>query len=338
MKVLVILGPTATGKTDIALHLARKLNGELVACDSRQVYVGLDIGTGKMPGRQNPKYAIRNTNNNSNFEICASDLSKHNGYWMMDGIKIWMYDVTDPKKQYDVAQYIRGTTKVINDISNKGKLPIIVGGSGLYLKGILQGFSTLGFPINKQLRKSLEGFSLKVLQSKLKKLSREKWQGLNNSDKNNPRRLIRAIELENLPRRSPYGHLRGVTPANVLKIGLKASREMLNQRIDARVLSRMDQGMVEETEQLHKDGLSISRMRELGLEYGVLADYLEGNIDKEQLVKMMQIKIHRYAKRQMTWFNKEKDVRWFDISRAGWQEKVAKLALYWYNNGVTSNK
>ena len=151
-QLLVILGPTATGKTDLALLLVKKFNGELVSCDSRQVYKGLDIGTGKYPGAK---------------------------------VKVWMYDVADPKRQYSVADYVKDANKVINQILAKKKLPIIVGGTGLYLKALLQGFPHLAIPVDRKLRVKLQKLSLEKLQNKLKNLSPQKWEKMNYSDRQN---------------------------------------------------------------------------------------------------------------------------------------------------------
>lgn len=279
-KLLVILGPTATGKTDLALNLAKKFNGEIVSCDSRQVYRGLDIGTGKYPSQ---KSKVKS--------------------------KIWMYDVADPRKQYTVFNYVQDANKVINDIQKRKKLPIVVGGSGLYLKALLEGLTNLSIPVNKKLRNSLSKLSLKQLQNKLQKLLPKKWQDLNQSDRQNPRRLIRAIELVGLK-----PNFAKTQNFDALKIGLTAPRDVLYKRADRKVLARIKQGMIEETIKLHKKGLSFKRMRQLGLEYGVLADYLDGKIkDTNELIKIMQGKIHGYIRRQLTWFAKEKDVHWFNI-------------------------
>src|SRR3989344_1102266 len=205
-QLLVILGPTATGKTDLAISLAKKFNGELVSCDSRQVYMGLDIGTGKLPGGR---------------------WKMEDGKWIVNGISIHLYDVVDPKTQYSVAHFVKDAGRVIENIRKRGKLPIIVGGTGLYLKALLYGLSNLAVPADKSLRKKLEKLSREDLQIKLQKISPEKWKSLNYSDRQNPRRLVRAIELEISSRRSPFDHLRGdLADYEVLKIGLTAPREI----------------------------------------------------------------------------------------------------------------
>lgn len=305
-KLLVILGPTATGKTDLALSLAKKFKGELVSADSRQVYTGLDIGTGKMPAK---------------FQI-----EKANGYWVISGIRIWMYDVASPKRQYNVARFVSDATKVILGIHKRNKLPILVGGGGLYIKAVTQGFSNLVIPVDKKLRKNLEKQTLSQLQEQLKKVSPKRWKKMNYSDRQNPRRLIRAIELSCIQRikfkRPNY---------KTFKIGLTAPREILYLRIDERILSRINQGMIGEANNLHKKGLSLKRMKQLGLEYGVLADFLSGKIkEKDDLVNILKGKIHNFARRQITWFKKEANINWFDITDKNYSAKVENLVAKWY--------
>ncbi len=313
-KLLIILGPTSTGKTDLALYLANKFNGELISCDSRQVYVGLDIGTGKMPGEE-------------------VEIEKGKGFWEMNGIKIWMYDMVNPKKHYTVADYVKDANKVIDDIRKSGKLPIIVGGTGFYLKALLEGLPNLGIPRNLKLRKELAQLSIQQLQEKLKEVSPKKWGSMNSSDRQNPRRLVRAIEIvltDFTSEESLRATVRG--GLETLKIGLTAHREILYRRIDERVISRIKQGMIGEAEKLHNEGLTLKRMRQLGLEYGILADYLEGAIRaRDDLVRALQGKIHGYARRQITWYKKEKNIIWFDITAESFAKKIEKLVIKWYD-------
>ncbi len=316
-KVLVILGPTTTGKTDLGLSLAKKFDGELISADSRQVYKGLDIGTGKYPNGQ------RTMDN--------GQLKKGKGFWEIEGVKIWMYDVADPSKQYNVARFAKDAGKIIDDIYKRGKRPILVGGTGLYIKAIVDGLPNLGLQVNLSLRKKIENLSKEDLQIKLQKASPDRWERMNYSDRQNPRRLVRAIELETSPRRS-QSHLRGGLSYETLKIGLIAKREVLYKKSDERVLSRIEQGMVEETKRLHNAGLTFARMKQLGLEYGVLADYLSKEIKNEdELIKVLQGKIHGYVRRQLTYFKKEKNVNWFDITKEDFEEKMEKLIFKWYH-------
>lgn len=314
-KVLVILGPTATGKTDIALRLAKKYHGELVSCDSRQVYTGLDIGTGK---EASSKYKVLSI--------------KGKGFWEINGIKIWMYDVADPSTQFTVKDYVERANKVLENILKRNKLPIIVGGTGLYLKALLEGLPNLNIPIDEKLREELEKLSLEELQEKLKSLYPARWKNLNESDQKNPRRLLRSIELMSM-----YGYISkqqfsstNYQKYNILKIGLTIPREILKKRIFARLISRIDQGLITEAKELYKKGLSLERMQELGLEYGMLAKLLEDEISEDQFIEQLSVKISQYAKRQITWFKKEKSILWFDITDKNWRLKLENQVQKWY--------
>lgn len=312
-KLLVILGPTATSKTDLGLYLAKKFNGELVACDSRQVYKGLDIGTGKLP-----KGNVR--------------VVKGERYWEMDGIKVWMYDVADPQIRYTVADYVKEATRLMSDVTRRSKLPIIVGGTGLYLKALLESLLNLTIPVDSRLRERLENLSKQALQQKLKELSLNRWEELNHSDRENPRRLLRAIELIIMYPYRKTSQISDLKAQNydILKIGLTAPRPVIYKKVDSRVLTRAKLGMVEEAK-VCQEGLGLQRMRELGLEYGVLADYFEGKITtKEKLWKVMKNKIHAYVRRQETWFKKESNVYWFDVTEKEYLEKVEKRVFLWY--------
>ena len=334
IKILIVLGPTATGKTDLALELAKKYNGEIVACDSRQVYRGLDIGTGKLPIKTTiPVW-------NQGYKP-GLDIRKGKGFWEINGVKIWMYDVVDLRIQYTVADYVKDADKVIREIRERGRLPIIVGGTGLYLKALLEGLPNLLIPVNKKLRWELEKLTLKELQEKLQIVSLKRWKKMNQSDRRNPRRLIRAIEMSTLSligRLPPLDRLRVNYPRNdTLKIGLTAPREVLYRNADLRVLSRIDLGMIDEAKKLQNQGVSLKRMRKLGLEYGVLADYLSGEITgmdgNNGFIKILQGKIHGYIRRQLTWFKKEGQVHWFDIIDKHYINNVEMLVRSWYHGG-----
>lgn len=303
-KILVILGPTSTGKTNLALLLANKFNGELIACDSRQVYSGLDIGTGK------------------------------------DGAKAWMYDIVSLRKQYTVNDYVKEANKAISNIIARNKLPIIVGGTGLYLKALLEGMPNLGAPIDLNLRKKLEKLPLRNLQKKLQELSLGKWEKMNLSDRQNPRRLIRAIEVETLS-------LRGVKRSrllsgliarddSILKIGLTAPRQILYQRINDKALEWVSEGIVGEVNCLINRGISKKRITNLGLEYRVIIEYLDNKLTKEGMIKKMQDKVRAYARRQITWFKREKNISWFDITDKNFQGELEKNISKWYHSSYAS--
>lgn len=317
-KVLAIIGPTATGKTDLALRLSRKYNGEIVSCDSRQVYKGLDIGTGKEPGKS-IKYKV-------------SGIKKKEGYWEINGVKIWMYDVADSKKQYTVKDYVDQAIRVIEDITKRGKLPIIVGGTGFYLKALLDGVPNLDIPLDSKLRGELEKLTLEELQKKMQSLSPVGFDNLNYSDKNNKRRLLRSIEVLLMYPHKIKSHISSLRSknCNILQIGLIAPREVLKKRIFSRLISRVDQGLIEEAEKLHRNGLSLERMKQLGLEYGMLARLLDNEICKEQFVNELSVKISQYAKRQITWFQRDKNIEWFDITSPNVFHKIEKVVDFWY--------
>jgi tRNA dimethylallyltransferase len=322
MLLLAIMGPTATGKTDLSLRLAKQFNGELVACDSRQVYQGLDIGTVKHPGGD---WSLPS----------GAGFKRYDLRWEVSGINIWMYDVVDPKTQYTVKDYVAQSTSVIEDIISRDKLPILVGGTGLYFKALLEGLPNLSVPIDPDLRSKLEELNLEELQSELKELDPKKWESLNNSEKNNPRRLLRSIELNIM---NPYIEDSEKWEAlsekyEVLKIGLTAPRPVLNIKIDSRLDSHLSEGLVEEGERLLKQGLTLKRLKSLGLEYGVLADLFEGKISKDELAEKLKIKLHQYAKRQLIWFKKEKNIEWFDVATDGWQVSLETKVQSWYYSG-----
>lgn len=323
-KLLVILGPTATGKTDLALRIAKTFNGELVSCDSRQVYKGLDIGTGKI------------TNN-------KLLITKGDGFWDVGSVRIWMFDVVNPRIQYSVADYVKKADMVVDDIAVRGKLPIIVGGTGLYLKAVLEGLLNLTTPVDSKLRKKLDRFSLAQLQEKLQEIAPSRWEDLNQSDRHNPRRLVRAIESVLSTNARKVGKVRRIgglgDEYKILKIGLTAKREILYANVDKSVIKRIKSGMVREVKGLHRRGLSSKRMKELGLEYGVLADYIENESrGVEKLIRTLQGKIHGYVRRQLTWFKKEKEINWFDIGDKNFPKNVEKLIQRWYHQADASSK
>jgi tRNA dimethylallyltransferase len=308
-KLLVILGTTSTGKTDLAINFAKKFKGELIAADSRQVYKGLDIGTGKYPSKK-------------------SKVKSQKFFWEINGVNVWMYDVVSLKKQYSVADYAKKADIVLEDIQKRKKLPILVGGTGLYIKALTNELLHLQAPFDKKLRNRLNVLSFKQLQKKLQKIAPEKFSSMNNSDQNNPRRLVRAIELLSIKYKVESIKEKRL---NILKIGLNAPREILYEKINKRVYDWIDMGIVEEVRHMVKSGVSERRFIELGLEYGIVVEYLNGKINQLQMIEKMQTKVRQYAKRQITWFKKDKDIEWFDVTVPGFAKKIEKRILNWYN-------
>ena len=289
-RVIAVVGPTASGKSALAVEIARLIGGEIISADSRQVYTGLDIGTGKVTKRE------------------------------MRGTPHHLLDVANPKRAMSVVQYERLATGAIKDILKRGKVPIICGGTGLYIDAVLTSASFPAVPPNANLRKELEKLSPEKLFKKLVKLDPARAETI---DAKNPRRLIRAIEvavsLGSVPARTP-----AVGRYNTLYIGLTLPKEELAERIHKRLLSRMRQGMLAEVKRLHEQGLSWKRMESLGLEYRFLAQFLQNKITKEDMLELLNIAIRQYSKRQMVWFKRNEKIRWH---RANETKKVLRDAV-----------
>jgi tRNA dimethylallyltransferase len=290
-KIIVILGSTASGKSKLAVKLAKKFNAEIISADSRQVYKGLDIGTEK----------IRKSER--------------------QGIKHHLIDVTAPQKIYTVTQYQKTAKKILRQIFKKnlpagrqGKIPIIVGGSGFYIDALIYNYKLPEVPPQPKLRKQLEKKSVDKLFKQLKKLDPRRAKTI---DKNNPRRLIRSLEIilttgKHIPPltklvRRPSGKF---SKYNFLKIGIKKSPKELRRLINQRLEKTLKRGLIEETKKLHQKGLSWQRLEELGMEYRLVSYYLRGLISRHQMISQMQREIYRYAKRQMTWFKRDKSIKW----------------------------
>lgn len=307
-KVLVILGPTSSGKSELAVKLAKKFNGEVISADSRQVYKGLNIATGKI----------------TELQMC--------------GVPHYLLNVTNPKKQYTVSDYIKKASKFVRYIEQKGKLPIICGGTGFYISALLGEIKLANVPPNKSLRKRLLGHRMSKLSEMLRKLDPERARAI---DFKNPVHLIRAIEMAKY--NSKGVRVRGtdkqsnadasplykVPPRTnrVLKIGLTLPKEELQERIHLRLLARIRQGIIAEAKHLHKAGLSYKRMHELGLEYRLLAEYLQNKITKKELVERIEKENWHYAKRQMTWFKRDKEIKWFKPSDFKKIQKTVQVFL-----------
>jgi len=290
-KVIVILGPTASGKSDIAVELARKFNGEVISADSRQVYKGLDIGTGKITKKE------------------------------MRGIKHHLLDVISPKKKFNASDFVILTSNVIAQIVGRSKIPIVCGGTGFYIDALLGEKQLAEVPPNEKLRAQLEKKSVTELFKILKKLDPERAK---NIDAKNGRRLVRAIEICEVIGRVPKYELRD-TKYEVLKIGIKIEEKELKNRINKRIDKWFKMGLLKEVRDLHQKGLSWKRMSELGLEYKLVANFLRGplrkkvsrfNLDMFSLKKEMAEKTWQYAKRQTTWFKRDKNIKWFTINEA----------------------
>jgi tRNA dimethylallyltransferase len=297
-RFVIVCGPTGVGKTAVAVMLAKKFNGELVSADSRQVYRGMDIGTGK-------------------------DVAS------LQGVPIWMYDVVNPDESFSVSQYQKKARVSIEDIQKRNKLPIIIGGTGLYIQSLVETIPTSHIKPNEELRKKLGHYSLEKLQMILQHEFFAVWEKLNFSDRQNPHRLIRKIELG----RSGVTTIAKPSPMTsaICWIGLTAPFSYLYNRIDKRVEKRVGQGVVDEVRALIKKGCGweLSSMSALG--YREWKDFIEGNASIETVIQKWKYDEHGYARRQMTWFKRNKTIRWFDVFQKGQIEAIESHVDTWYN-------
>ena len=312
-KLLIVCGPTATGKTALAIKLARELGGEAVSADSRQVYQGMDIGTGKdLP----PK------------------AKKTGGYYLIKAVPVWGYDLVDPKEDFSVANYVRFARKTINGIGRRMKLPILVGGTGLYIQGVVDGIPTAFVPKNEDLRKNLLGKTPEALFEILAQQDSIKAASLNISDKRNPRRLIRAVEIAQWKLKTGGGFSQTPTPTNysTLFIGLTAPKEYLFKKIDMRVEARIGAGVEKEIKKLLSAGTSWDDQAMSSLGYRQWRGFFEGGKDRDETILVWKKEEKQYAKRQMTWFKRDRRIKWFDITKPNWADSVEKLAKIWYSS------
>jgi len=319
-KILVICGPTATGKTGLGLKLAKKYNGEIISADSRQIYQGMDIATGK-------------------------DIDKgvwKTDHWEIEGIPLWMLDVIKPNQEFSVANYCGMAQQVISKIIKKNKLPILVGGTGFYIKGLIDGVETFGIPPDWNLRRKLEIKTVDELFLLLSKLDALRAGSMNSSDRKNPRRLIRAIEIASPNENIITKNKKEIKFQNVLMIGLSASYEELYRRIDKRIEQQVENGAEKEVKQLLLEGYNWDLPSMTAMGYGVWQDYFEEKISLSEMIKKWKLSEHDYARRQMTWFkkslrqvypecNRRTQGKWFDITEQNWASEVEDKVGQWYN-------
>lgn len=277
-KIVVICGPTATGKTSLSIALALKYNAEIISADSRQVYTGLDIGSAKVTSAE------------------------------MKGIPHHMIDIASPLDIFSVQQYVSIATKKINQILSKGKNVIICGGTGMYIDSLISGTQFPQVPPNYELRKKLEKRTNQELFELLKKNDSRRSKTI---DPHNSIRLIRALEVIDAIGVVPK--IKKKLKYKTLFIGLDLPKETLNKRIKTRVIDRFEnQNMLQEAINLHTAGLSYERMKSLGLEYRYMSRYLQGHIDYEKMISELTVKTIQFAKRQRTWFKRNKQINWFN--------------------------
>lgn len=274
-KVLVILGPTASGKTSLGVHLADRYQGEIISADSRQVYKGMDIGTAK---------------DLKEYKIGRKKIPYH------------LIDVVSPKTEFNLAKYQKLAFKAIENILEKNKLPIIVGGTGLYLQALVDNYSLSQIKPDLKKRQELESLGKEELFKRLEKMKPDFAHKLNNSDRHNPRRLVRYLEI--LATEKNIGDKKE-SPYQFLILGLDWPDEVLRERIVRRITDRLDnQDMTGEVERLHAESVSWKRLISFGLEYKFITYYLTKKLNYQEMVTKLSDASYRFAKKQKTWFKR----------------------------------
>jgi tRNA dimethylallyltransferase len=289
-KLVVIVGPTASGKSDLGIFLARKFGGEIISADSRQVYKKMDIGTGKVTKRE-------------------QKMAKH-----------YLIDIANPQKVFTVSDFKKLGEKLIQEILNKNKIPFIVGGTGFYIDALIKGISLPEIPPDKKLRAELAKQRAEQLFSQLLALDPRRAKTI---DPQNKRRLIRALEILKTTGK-PIPPLKTSDKYDVLNLGISWPKEILKKRIKLRLNKRLKQGMIKEVKDLLARGVSKKRLHDLGLEYRWVGEYLSGKINYTEMKNDLYKAIVKYSKRQMTWFKRNKEIHWVSPP-AGGQKEAEKL-------------
>lgn len=302
LKILVVLGPTASGKTALAVSLARRFNGEIVSADSRQVYKGMDIGSGK-------------------------DLQEYGRG--ANKIPYHLIDVVSPEEDFNVAKYQKLAKEAIEDIAGRNKLPILTGGTGLYLQSIIDGFRLFPKQPDLDKRRELEAKSVSELYHLLEKIKPDFAIKLNNSDRNNPRRLIRYLEII-----SSGGSLekpKADKRMDFLILGLRQDDNLMRKRILKRIIVRLEkQDMIGEVSRLLDEGVSSKKLISLGLEYRFITWYLEDKLSYDEMIEKLLLASYRFAKRQKTWFKRlEKQGRKINWLEGDVKKEAEKLVNAW---------
>lgn len=311
-KILIIGGPTATGKTALALKLAAKFKGDIISVDSRQVYKGLNLATGKdIP---------------SGF-VWESD------HYFNGTTNIYGLDLVEPDEDWNVGLFQEYSHGIIKYLWSKNRLPIFVGGTGLYLKSLLEPISA-ATPPDHLFRDKLAGVSLELLQERLTKTIPDVYTAMNHSDQNNPRRLIRALEKDFYSRfpapKSTISDLKS-NVLDAMSIALEAPMDVIEKRIVERVEARLKLDLKSELEYLKSYNLKPTDPASTGMGYEELSQFYNGKIAAKKLMELWAIEERQYAKRQLTWFHAQKEFKWFDITDKKYPESVVAIVEAWYS-------
>ena len=308
-KMITILGPTASGKTPVAARLAAEIGGEVISADSRQVYRRMDIGTGK--------------------DLADYTVSQRDGSFV---IPYHLIDIREPGTKYNLFEYQQDFFDVYQQIRSRGAVPILCGGTGLYIEAVLKGYHLSPVPQNQPLRDSLEGKSLEELTQMLTDLKTKNGSNMHNTtDVDSCQRAIRAIEIEtyNLEHPTPR---RELPPVDSLIIGIDIDRELRREKITRRLKTRLEEGMVEEVQALLDEGIPAEDLIYYGLEYKFVTEYLKGQTSYEEMFTRLEIAIHQFAKRQMTWFRGMErrgfKINWIDATLP-MEEKINRIIELW---------
>ncbi len=279
------MGPTASGKSDLAILLARKYHGEIVSADSRQVYRDMDIGTGKVP-RDNQQ----------------STVNKKQEAYFSEGVRHHLLDVASPKRSYNVTHFVRDAKRAIADIKKRGKTPIICGGTGFWIQALIEGSAFPSVKPNPKLRQTLGKLSVEELFAELEKKDPAR---AHNIDPQNKIRLIRALEICASLGTVPIPHQSSlINHQDFLVIVLNPSQEILYKNIATRLEKRLQQGMIAEVKHLRAEGLSWKKLESFGLEYKYIALLLQQKITEDEMKERLEFEIRHYAKRQLTWLRR----------------------------------
>lgn len=280
-KLITIVGPTSSGKSELAVQIAKKFNGEIISCDSRQIYQGMDIGTGKVTGRWGKKS------------------------YLYKSIPHYCIDYVDPKKQYSVSLFQKDAQNALLDIRGRGHLPILCGGTGLWVDAVVHNQKLPEVKPNPALRRKLEKQSLDELYNQLKQLDPDRAAVI---DWHNKRRLVRALEIV-LTTGQPVPKLEKNPSENVLWVGIYPGQAELYKKIDKRLKDRLKVGMVNEVQKLRRT-LPWKKLEDFGLEYKFVSLYLQKKLKRQEMEQQLSFAIKHYAKRQMTWFRKNDEIVW----------------------------